>query len=171
MNLSKQRARELLDPATASIFYLATFFGLVAGLGQVLAFAFEKFVLHDYIHQSPDVVIEPLASVLFPFLTGLVFWLVARRWPRIMPWWLLVFAFAFLYYFSMLLMASWLIGISRAILATGLAVETTRVIGDHQKGFRSLVRYSAGWIGLLRMSKKTEQHESVAHVSTGYTIG
>jgi hypothetical protein len=139
MSWSKKSTRELNHLGLSSIFYVATFFGLIAGLGQVFVFAFEKFVLRHYIHQSPHIVwMTPLVSVLFFPLCAFLFWLVARRCPRIMPLWLAVFVFGFLCYISLLLMATWLQLIPTVILATGLAVETTHLIGDHQEGFYSL---------------------------------
>lgn len=163
MSSSKNSAHELFDPGTASIFYVATFFGLVAGLGQVLVFVFEKFVLGHYIHQSSDAVwVAPLASVLFFLLLAFGFWMLEARWPRIVPWWLPVFVFAVLGYWGILLTYSGqLHGIARVILAIGLAAETTHLIGDHPRSFCWIMRYSLGWMGVLKLQKNPLASESV----------
>jgi arylsulfatase A-like enzyme len=156
-------ARDAMRPKAHVIFYLATFFGLVAGLGQVAIFAFEKIVLYHYIHQNPRIVwMTPLVNVLFFWLCALFFWLVAHRWPRLMPRWLMVFAFTFLFYLSLLVMATWLQWIALLVLATGLAVETTRLIRDHPKSFCLLLRYSVGWVGLLPTPPKRKERQALA---------
>jgi arylsulfatase A-like enzyme len=152
---SQQQAVDPNQVETASIFYAAAFFGLIAGFGEIGVFAFEKFVLHHYIHANPDVIwMAPLVDVVVFALGALLFALVAARWPRITPHWLPVFSFAFACYVCLLVMATWLQWIPMLILAIGLAAETSRLIEAHPAGFSALLRHALGWVGMFHRAKQ-----------------
>lgn len=136
------------------IFYIATFFGLASGISQVAVYAFEKFVLGQYVHSGLVLIsLVPIVNVFFFWAFGLVLGLIAAIGSKRIPSWFPIFVLAFFFFLSLLVMATWLQWIALTILSVGLAAETTRLIRDHPDGFRRVVRYGVGWSSLLRRRK------------------
>jgi arylsulfatase A-like enzyme len=165
MNWSRQGKTEPNQSDSISVFYTAIFFALIAGLGEIGVFAYEKFTLHYYIHQNPDVIwMAPLVDMLFFSSGALFFWIVSRRLPRIIPRWLPVFSFSFVCYTSLLVLATWLGWVPLLILAIGLAAETARLIGDHPAGFERLLNLTLGWARFARSASQPTEPQSGAIV-------
>ena len=127
----------------ASFLFMTAWFGLLAGLAEVSLLAVEKFLLHHYVHQGPQVVwMAPLADLLLVATSGLFLVLLARRWPRLAGLPAVAFLFAFLGLLSLLFMIAWLETYAALLLAVGLAVQTARSVAARARGFSSLVRHT-----------------------------
>jgi arylsulfatase A-like enzyme len=155
-----QRARVFLtrqsDPQlvigrqTVLIFYCVAAFGLITGLFEVTIRGIQKFGLHGYIHQSPDIIwMAPLADVLIFSFASFPLWLIARRWPRLVSVRLTVLVFSFLCFESLLLMPTWLDQMAATVLALGLAVQTARWMGAKPHVFYSFLQSAVGWVRVL----------------------
>ncbi len=170
---SKMNHRQLKPSSNVWIFYVGAFWGLVAGFGQLVILGFEKFIRHDYVHTGAQVLwMTPLADILFFLLGAFLLWLLAHLAPRLVSSKFIVFAFAFLGYLSLLIMATWLNVFAAIVLAMGLALETTHLIASHDQGFERLVRLGVGWTSLVRLSfksRRTEKIPSAVRIDTGLT--
>lgn len=63
---------------SAPIFQVAVSFALVSAFAQLVILAFEKFVLHDYVHQGPDVLwMVPLSNIVIFAVPALLLWLAS----------------------------------------------------------------------------------------------
>jgi arylsulfatase A-like enzyme len=150
---------------SALIFYLAAWFGLVTGLAEVAIFAGEKFFLHQYIFQSPDIIwMAPLSEILVFSLTAITVWLITRRWPKLVSLRVIIFLFAFLSFVSLLFLADWLDKRAEFLLALGLAVQTARWMGVRPWVLDSLLRYTVGWVGFLGRSHGQLKAEGAASI-------
>ena len=131
---------------------LSVWFGLLAGLAEVLAFALKKFFLHHQFLGKPLQVVwmAPLANAVLYAIPGLVLFLIARRWPRRVTVRVAALIFAFLGFFGLLLVLPLRVSEgAAALLAAGLAVQSARFVAAHPQGVHALVRRTTAWLVAL----------------------
>jgi arylsulfatase A-like enzyme len=130
----------------ARLLLMAAWFGLSTGLGEVSLRAVQWFILNQRTFVSPHVVwMAPLADLLFFAISGLILFLIARRWPALVSLRIAVFIFAFLAFLGPLLWYPRLHVFAALLLAAGLSVQTAR-LATHINGFNTFVRRSIGWM-------------------------
>ncbi|MEP7326065.1 MAG: sulfatase-like hydrolase/transferase [Gemmatimonadota bacterium] len=119
---------------------LIAMLGLLAGLGEVLLFAGQKFILHRFIFVGRDVVwMAPLAElILFLTLGGLFF--LARRLFRGLTWVSVLLFFATLAMVAMLWMISPLHKGAAILLAIGVGVTAARASRRRPHAVQGVVR-------------------------------
>jgi len=136
---------------------LAVWFGLLTGLAEVCALAIKRFVLRRTVALSWKVVwMGPLANVILFTLVGLILFLVARRWSKIVSLRVAIFVFAFLGYLSLLVMIPRLHLSALLVLAAGLAMQTARIVGAHPAQFHALAGRSLRALAIFR--GRSQQH-------------
>lgn len=132
------------------VLILAVWFGLLTGLGEVSILAIAKFFLNRYVHQGAHVVWAAPAADVFVFaIPGLILSFLAWRWLSVSISRIAVFVFAFLAFLSLLFMVTWLHKYAALLLATGLAVQSSRLIGRHPVGFYLILRRTVPWLIIL----------------------
>ena len=139
---------------------LGVWFGLVTGCLELLALGIQKFAFRMLLARSTDVIwTAPLAaigvcSILAVFLA--VFVSVAARWlPGLVSLRVAVFLFSCLSFFSLLSMFPRLHHYAALALAAGLAVQTSKLIGAHQRRCYSLVNTSM-LLGIFRERQRRD---------------
>ena len=131
---------------------IASWFGLLTSLTEILFLGIKKFLLHRIIQLSPHVVwMTPLANLIIFLIIGLVFFLIAHCWKRFASLRIAVFTFTFLIFMSLLLMYKSLHQYAALLLAIGLAVQTTRFVSKRMQGFCILVRRSMIYMGAFSL--------------------
>ncbi len=136
----------------AGLLLMAVWFGLLAGLAEVLALAVKKFFLHyEFLEQPLQVVwMAPLANAVLYAIPGLILFLIARRRPRLVTVPVAALIFAFLGFFGLLLVLPLRVSEgAAALLAAGLAVQSARFVAAHSHGLHALVRRSTAWMVAL----------------------
>jgi len=135
---------------------MAVWFGLVAGLGETLIVAVQKYALHYDLRDEGGRVLTrhvlwaaPPADVLLFGSIGLMFVLVAWRWPKPVLRRLAALAFAFVAVCSWKMVWVAIHNFAWALLAAGVAMEVSRAIARHPVGFRNLARRTVGWLALM----------------------
>lgn len=128
---------------------LAVWFGLLSGIVELMV----QVVTRKIIHPNEISLIAfdffwmiPLAQVILFSLVGLVFFLVALRWPRLVPVRLAVFAFAFLAFANLRFISYKVHQYAWLILAAGFATPVSYLIMKRELSFRKLVRRTTVWI-------------------------
>ena len=140
------RERIAADRTPASLLLVAVWFGLLAGWGEALFQFVCRFYLRKVIFLGPDAFwLGPLADLTLLAGFGLASTLIHRRWPRPAARGVWIAVFAFIGYFSLLLLIDELHKLAAVLLALGLAVQTARMATKHAGVFDRLVRYSIGW--------------------------
>jgi arylsulfatase A-like enzyme len=122
--------------------------GLATGLGEVVLFAAQTWILRRFIFVGRDIVwMAPMIETIIFLVIALLLVALQRIWRRdIYPVALLVLGFfAFL---ALLLMYTPLYQGAALVLALGLAVQFSRVGRRHPAGFARLIRRS-GWTLLV----------------------
>lgn len=117
----------LLD-RPAGILRLAATFGLAAGVGEVLLFGAQRYILHRFIFIGWDVVwMAPLAEMIVFLGVAAVLLALRTAGLRWLTWKAMAGAFAFLFFLAQLLMYTPLYQPAAVFLALGLAVQFTRM--------------------------------------------
>lgn len=140
------RERSMSSVPMASLLLLAAWFGLLTGFGEVSLLAAKKLFLQQFIRFGPHVIwMAPLSDLLLFIVPGLVLSLIAWRWPKSISLRTACLLFAFLGFLSLLFMYSKLHLYAALLLACGLAVQTSRLIGAHAQGFLGFVKRTLVW--------------------------
>ncbi|MGE5265455.1 MAG: sulfatase [Acidobacteriota bacterium] len=148
------------------IFPVAVSFGLVSAFAQLVILAVEKFVLHGYVHQGPDVIwMAPLSNVVIFLTPAVLLWLTARRWTRVASPPVVIFIFALLGYLSVLIMADRIDRLAVLALAAGLAVQTARFLTANPELLFRFLRLSVGGISFLKRNKTPSESARDATVA------
>ena len=125
-------------------------FGLGGGFLEVLIVAIRKFWRKEFLYLDFHFVwMIPAVAVAYVTFFGLVLLFMARVLPRLTFLRVSIFIVAFLSFLSPMLAIPRLQFSSTLLLATGLAVQTVRVIVAHQDSFFSLVRATLKWMVAL----------------------
>lgn len=132
---------------------MAVWFGIVTGFGEVAILAYRKFYQHRIIYFGPQVAwMAPVADVCIFAIPGLVLFLLAWRWPKLVSLSRAVFLFALLGFLSGLLMFGSVAWYASVVLSAGLAVQAARVIRVYSSGFQRTVRRMTPWLVVGVMS-------------------
>lgn len=127
--------------SSLNVLLLAAWLGLVTGLAEVSVLAAKRYLPHRFTNRGIDVLwMAPLADALLLTVAGVILVLLAGRWPRLVSVRLASFVLTFLGFLSVLLMYSPLHYLARLLLASGLAVQASRVLAAHSRGLFVLVR-------------------------------
>jgi arylsulfatase A-like enzyme len=129
-----------------SLLLVAAWFGLLTGFGEVSLLAAKRILLQQFIRFGPNLIwMAPLSDLLFFIVPGLILALVAWRWPKAISVRTACLVFAFLSFLSLLLLYSKIHVYAALLLASGLAVQTSRIIAKRPQRFLRLVRKSLVW--------------------------
>jgi hypothetical protein len=130
---------------------LAVWFGLLTGLVEVALLCIRKFLFARILFLGPQFVwMTPVADVLLFIVPGLFLWFLAACWPRLVSFGFATFVFTFVGSLSLLLIYPRLNNYAVLLLAAGIAVQSTRILGRYPEGFHLLVRRTTGWmVGLV----------------------
>ncbi len=121
--------------------WVAAWWGVAAGLGEVCALIIEKVVFHKFIYLSLEAGwMAPAMDAFYFMIPGALLWLVARSRRSPLASWHLGGECAFLFFFSIILMYSRMNRWAATLLAIGLAVQTSRMIAAHEATFFTFVR-------------------------------
>jgi arylsulfatase A-like enzyme len=138
----RQHPRQLL--------LLAVWFGLATG---TLALGIQLGLLrYAHLRSSTPLGLEigwlnaPLVDALSFGGIGVVSYLAASRWPRLVPFRLLAFTLAFVAFLSLLLLIPGIAFYSLALLAGGAAVQTARWMSANQLSVFRACRVSCPWL-------------------------
>lgn len=133
------------------VLMFAAWIGLITGLIEAFYQLFYRQYLHrSIIGHSRDLLwMAPLAELVLFTTVGGVLALVVWRFGRWISIRVVAFALCFTSFVALLLLFPGLHRWSVLLLATGLGVQSARVIGKHQVGFFRVVRRSLGWLCLL----------------------
>lgn len=154
---SRQDTARKTNGQSTLFFQVAFSFALVSAFAQLVVLAFEKFVLHDYVHQGPDVLwMVPLSNVVIFTVPALLLWLAAQRWTRLASPPLVIFVFALLGYISVLILADRIDKLAVLVLAAGLAAQTARLLTANPARLSKFLRLSVGSISFLKRTKAPE---------------
>ncbi|MBI4589580.1 MAG: sulfatase [Candidatus Rokubacteria bacterium] len=125
---------------------LAVWFGLLTGYLELCVLGAWKILLRELLFVSPHAVwMAPVVNVFLFSVPALLLLLLARRWPRLGSLRVVTAVLAFLAFSGALLMFHPKLNKYAAlVLAAGLAVQASRLIATHPRGFASLVRRTAG---------------------------
>jgi arylsulfatase A-like enzyme len=120
----------------------ASWFGLVTGLAEALFLVvFRQHLRHTIINQSQDILwMAPLAELLIFSLAGSLIALGVWLRPRLISVHLVGFILAFLSFIALLFLFPRLHQWAALLLAAGAAVQTSRFIAAHPRGFASFIR-------------------------------
>jgi hypothetical protein len=157
------------DNTGASLLLIALWFGLLTGWVEALVWFVRKYFEGQHLFfMGPDFLwMVPLTNLVAFVTLGLVLSLISWRWPKLLPVWAGTSLLAFLSLFStVLLLFPQLHAWAVLLLATGLAVQTGRLIAKHPQGFHRLVRYGVAWpVFLGRAGKGHTSHQGEREVS------
>jgi len=135
----------------AEFVLLAAWIGLLTGLGEVCILFVKQTLLRQWIHLGREFVwMTPLADLILFTTIGFFLFIVARRWPRLVTLRVVAFVLTFLSFFSLLFMFHpQLYKYAAMLLATGLAIQSSRYIVAHRQTFFVVVRRSIAWVFIL----------------------
>ena len=134
---------------------VATWFGLLAGLGESLVLALKQVVMHQYTREISFQTYwtAPLVDVCIFLVPGLVCWLLARRRPALRWQRPLVTLLGFLVSMAVLLWSYALHPLARLILCAGVGVQAGAWVARHGPLFARVRRRTlpamAGMVLLL----------------------
>jgi arylsulfatase A-like enzyme len=144
---------------------------LLTGLGKVSILAMKKYFLHQFIYVGSGMVwMAPLADMVFFAMPGLLLFLLAWRWPRLVSLRVAIFTFAFLSFMSLLSMEHSIHFYARLLLAAGLAAQGARVITRPRQRSRSLVRWVGRRIKILMRRRKGNDPPETGQSQTNDTV-
>ena len=113
--------------AKIGILFSAIWFGLMTGLAEVVYQLLRYFLFSKPFFLGRQFVwMAPLFYVTLFLIIGLFYLFFAWRQPRIFTWRVAVILFSFVGFFSLLILLPWLNKYAAAVLAFGLAVQTSR---------------------------------------------
>ena len=122
------------------ILLLALGLGVATGLGEVVLFWAQTYILHLFVFVGRDIVwMAPLAEGLLFLAIGAVIVLLGRIWRRI-TWVTAIGVLGFLAFLALVLMYTPIHKGAALLMALGLAVQLTRMAKKHPAGVFRLVR-------------------------------
>ncbi len=129
---------------------LAVWFGILTGFAELLVLAVEKWFHHRFIFVGHDAVwMTPLSAAGFFAAAGLPFWIGGRLRPGLVSWRLAVGVGLFLATVSVLLRFPRIHWAATLLLATGFAVQLSRVLARREASFQAVVRRTTPWLCAL----------------------
>jgi arylsulfatase A-like enzyme len=118
------------------ILFSAIWFGLMIGLAEVVYHLLRHVLLSKPFFMSRQFIwMAPLFYITLFTSIGLIYLFLAWRWPKVFTWRLSIIVYSFLGFFSLLIMLPWLNKFASAVLAIGLAVQTSRIAVKHPQLF------------------------------------
>jgi arylsulfatase A-like enzyme len=172
--MSNSKSTQSLTVVT-NILYLAAWFALATGFGDVLMLGLRKFFFQQVINRGLDVIwMAPLAYVPLFVIPGLSLSLLSRWIPTLGSFTIYIFTFTVIAFFSVLLTFPEVHLIAAVLLSAGLAVQATRQIVRRISGFQVIVRRTLGPMILLIIclavivqgSRWTAEQRALAHLPT-----
>ncbi len=125
---------------------LAAWFGLLTGLGELVCFGIQKFLLHQPIWFGRHIVwMAPLANLCLFVLLGLLFVALRRFFPRVVTLRNVVAVFTFLSVISWTLLFPDIKTYAAILLALGVSLQTARWSAAQPQRFSPFLRRSAWW--------------------------
>ena len=129
---------------------LASWFGFLTGLVEVLLLGIKKFYLGQFIKFGPDVIwMAPVADAALFLIPACLLMLLAWRWPKLGSLHVGLFVFSFLGFLSLLLMYYPIHLYAKILLAAGLAVQAVRVMMRWSLPYPHLFRRTAPWMAAI----------------------
>jgi arylsulfatase A-like enzyme len=129
----------------STILLPAIWFALLAALVELTVLGIKRFVFHRLVFVGVDVVwMTPLAYAGLLVAAGLLLLVIARRWPAAASVRVTVFVFVALGALSLLLMVPRLHRVAALLLASGLAVQGSRLAAARPDALRTMVRRTVG---------------------------
>jgi arylsulfatase A-like enzyme len=126
---------------------LAVWFGLLTGIGEVICLGIQKYLLGKSLFLGPHIIwMAPLADLSLFALLGLLLSALSRRWPRLAQMRIAVSLFAFFGFLSWLLIFPRLQAHAVLLLASGLAVQTARLITPRAPSFQVFITQATRWM-------------------------
>ena len=146
---------------------IGVWFGLLTGLLEVFALSMLRLFKDKMIFVSKDFLwMAPLLYVFLFITLGLVLSFVARLWPRLASVRVVTFVFTFIGFLSLLLMPTWLHKLAALLLAAGLAMQISRFIARHPRGFYSLIESTMGWTEIFNKLFKMNKSKASSNNTT-----
>ena len=148
---------------TADMLLMVVWFGVVAGVAEVLVLGAIKFgklasapagwagpqsqLHHGFLWLSPDVVwMAPVTSAALLAVPAFMLMVLERVKVNHVTLRLAAGVLAFICFVSLLMVYRRLYDIAVVLLACGLAVQVAHLVGAHPSGFRRLVRRTVKWL-------------------------
>lgn len=145
-------SREAASPGrrAGSVLLAALWFGLVTGIGEVLLFGAQRYLLHLFIFIGRGIIwMAPLGDALFFVALAVPFAALAAVWPKRTAWALAIGFLTFLGALSLLFMYTPLHQVAAALLALGLGVQAGRMAATRERPFARFFLWSTPVIILL----------------------
>ncbi|HEX6559983.1 MAG TPA: sulfatase-like hydrolase/transferase [Longimicrobiales bacterium] len=109
-----------------SLLFVTVWCALFAGLAETATLAAQRQLLHRVIYRSDQYLWMPSVGALIVFcFVALLFWTIARVWPRVRTQRSALIVMVSLALFSVLMVTRWLHPLAAALLACGAAVMLT----------------------------------------------
>jgi arylsulfatase A-like enzyme len=144
------RPAPALTQPPGSVFLLATWFGLLAGMADAVSLLEDRHLSRKMLFQGPDFVwMAPLANVALFLLAAGVLVLAGRRWPRLGSFKAVVFVLALLLHYSVLLKIAGLHQAAALLLAAGLGKVTADLTGRYPAILYFVVEVTLRWPGAV----------------------
>ena len=132
------------DLTTRSLLFLAAWFGLLTGWGELVVFGVQKFLLHQLIWFGRHIVwMAPLANLCLFLLLGLLVVVLRRLFPRLVSLRNAVAAFTFLSVLSWAWLFPDIKAYAATLLALGVSVQMARWVVAQPLRFFAFVKRSA----------------------------
>jgi len=129
------------------VFLLAIWFGVLAGLGELLLLGYDKFVSGDLVFVPRQVVwMAPLADVAYCAVAGVVLLLAGKGQPTLRA---VVFTFTTIAVAAWMFMFEFLHPIAVVVLAGGAGLQLSRVVAKNEAGFARMARRTSGVLAAL----------------------
>ncbi len=146
-----------MNATKVEILFSAIWFGLMTGLAEVVYQLFRHLLFSKPFFMGRQFIwMAPLFYVTIFTIIGFIYIFLAWRWPKVFTWRLSIIVFAFVGFFSLLIMLPWLNKFAVAVLAIGLAVQTSRIVVKHPQ----IIYMPFNWKGLsLHRQKVTGMQE------------
>jgi arylsulfatase A-like enzyme len=183
----QRRALSAAHDQPVSPLLVATFFALIAGFSEILILATRSLLFRELIYTGAHYPWMALvANLVIYFGLGLLLLLLGRHWPVFVSLPVTSGAFAFLCSLALLWMFPAVDSRASLLLATGLAVQASRLASKHPRRFKALVRYAVGWLVLTDRGGRSQANQpastaqlptrrhfvlSTAAVVAGITLG
>ena len=144
---AKNEPFQKLHSPQVRVLWIAGWFGLIAGLGELFIRVVQKFVLREPIRQSIHIIwMAPLADVFLFIVVAFLLVATSRYWPKVLSLSIVVFVFSFLVIGGPMLWFPRLYQYAVILLGLGLAVQSARFISGRSDLFYWFIRRTYGWM-------------------------
>lgn len=145
---STGKRKSILDLQSIRILVFAAWFGLLTGLAEALfRVIWRQLIRHNIIWASRDILwMAPISDLIIFVLAGSCLALLALSLPKLISLRVATFVLALMSFAALLMLFPQLNIYAVILLASGLAFQTSRVIGAKHIRFHGLVRRSIVWL-------------------------